>query len=105
VAALTTRPGRPARTSWPGVEVTVVVTVVGVSCCLAGEVVVQHLSWCAAAHVVGVVAAAGVVVDEPGRGFGLELADRAEPATVERGSPALLQGGALEAFADGVVVR
>ena len=59
----------------------------------------------AAAHVVAVVAAAVVVADEPGVGLGLELADAGEAAAVERGAPALLQDGAVEAFAHGVVVR
>jgi hypothetical protein len=59
----------------------------------------------AAPHEVAVVAATVVISVQPGVGFGLELADGAEPATVERGSPAFLQGGALEAFAHRVVVR
>lgn len=59
----------------------------------------------AAAHVVAVVAAPGVVVDQPGVDLGLELADRAEASTMKRGTPAFLQGGALEAFNHGVVVR
>src|SRR5947208_10524239 len=58
----------------------------------------------AAPHEVAVVAAAGVVVDQPGVGLGLELADGGEPAAVEGRSPALLEGGALEPLADSVVV-
>lgn len=58
----------------------------------------------AAAHEVAVVAAPVVIAVQPGVGFDLELADGAEPATVERWSPAFLQGGALEAFAHRVVV-
>ena len=72
---------------------------------MAGTVGVEELCGGAAAHVVAVVAAAVVVTGEPGVGFGLELADRGEPAAVERGPPALLEGGALESFDDGVVVR
>ena len=64
----------------------------------------QELGGGAAAHVVAVFAASLLVVDEPGVDLGLELADAGEAAPVERGSPALLQSGALEAFADGVVV-
>ena len=56
------------------------------------------------AHVVAVVAPAVVVGDEPGVGFGLELADGGEVAAVKGGAPALLEHGALEALADGVVV-
>ena len=51
-----------------------------------------------------VVAAAVVVGDEPGVGFALELAGRGEVAAVERGPPAFLEHGALEAFDEGVVV-
>ena len=58
----------------------------------------------AAAHVVAVVAPAVVVGDEPGVRFCLELADRGEVAAMEGGSPALLEHGALEPFADRVVV-
>ena len=47
----------------------------------------------------------GVVVDQPGVGFGLELADGGEPSAVEGRAPAFLEGGALEPFAHGVVVR
>jgi hypothetical protein len=50
-----------------------------------------------------VVAAPVVVADQPGVGLDLELSDRREAATVERRSPALLQDGAVEAFADRVV--
>src|SRR5215204_6949150 len=59
----------------------------------------------AAAHERAVVATAMVVADEPGVGFGLELADGPEAAPVERRAPAFLQGRALEPFAHGVVVR
>src|SRR6266536_4328027 len=76
-----------------------------VSGCLAVAVEVEDLGRGAAAHVVAVVAAAGVVVDQPGVDLSLEVADRAEPAAMERGAPALLEGGALEAFTHGVVVR
>lgn len=72
-----------------------------------GAVVVEELG-CAAAHVVAVVAAAAVAAvaaDRPCIRFGLELADAGEAPPLERGSPSLLQGGALEAFADSVVVR
>src|SRR4029079_11564732 len=67
--------------------------------------VVWDLGWCAAAHVVAVVAATVVVSPEPGVGLGLQLADAGEAATVEGGPPAFLQGGSLEAFAHRVVVR
>jgi hypothetical protein len=72
---------------------------------LAGSVVVEDLGRCAAAHVVAVVAASVVVAQQTGVGFCLELANRAEPSAVERGAPAFLEGGAVEAFDDGVVVR
>src|SRR5690606_9734541 len=65
----------------------------------------EHLGGGAAAHVVAVVAAPVVVVHEPGVDLGLELAGAGEPAPVERGAPALLQSGPVEAFAHGVVVR
>jgi hypothetical protein len=68
-------------------------------------VFVEDLAGCAAAHEVAVVAAAGVVAGEPGVGLGLELADGGEASTVEGGSPAFLEGGAVESFAHGVVVR
>jgi len=55
-------------------------------------------------HVVAVVAPAVVVGDEPGVGFGSELADGGEVTTVEGGTPAFLEHGALEALADRVVV-
>jgi hypothetical protein len=57
---------------------------------------VEDLGWCAAAHVIAVVAATVVVSDQPGVGFGLEMADAGEAATVERRPPAFLQGGAVE---------
>jgi hypothetical protein len=72
---------------------------------LAGTVAVEDLGGGTAAHVVAVVATPVVVAEQPGVGFGLKLADRGEAASVERRSPALLQGGAVEAFAHGVVVR
>jgi hypothetical protein len=56
------------------------------------------------AHVLAVVAPAVVVGDEPGVGFGLELADRGVVAAVEGRAPALLEHGPLEALADGIVV-
>ena len=58
----------------------------------------------AAPHVVAVVPSSGVVGDEPGVGFGLELADRGEVPAVEGRAPALLEDGAVEALADSVVV-
>lgn len=45
-----------------------------------------------------------VVGDEPGVCFGLELADRGEVTTMKGRAPALLGHGALEPFADGIVV-
>jgi hypothetical protein len=51
---------------------------------------------CASSHERTVVAAALVVADKPGAGFGLELTDRVEVATVKRWPPALLQHGSLE---------
>src|SRR5690606_22360738 len=65
----------------------------------------DHVTGCVSAHVVAVVAAPGVVVDEPAVGFGLELAGAGEAATVEGGPPALLEDGAVEPFAHRVVVR
>ena len=55
-------------------------------------------------HVVAVVAPAMVVGDEPGVCFGLELADRGEVTTMKGRAPALLGHGALEPFADRIVV-
>src|SRR3954451_10447724 len=86
------------RPSGPRVEVTDGPCVSGSCCSLAG-VFVEDLAWCAAAHEVAVVAAAGVVAVQPGVGFGLELAGAGEAATVERWPPALLQRSAVEAFA------
>jgi hypothetical protein len=57
----------------------------------------------AAAHEVAVVAAAGVVVLEPALELGVEVG-RASEVLAEGGPVELLEGGALEAFADGVVV-
>ena len=65
----------------------------------------RTLAGCAAAHEVAVVAATVVVVHEPAVDLGLELADAGEAPTVERGTPALLERGALESFAHRVVVR
>ena len=76
-----------------------------VTCSLALAVAVEDFAWCAAAHEVAVVAAARVVVHEPAVDLGLELADAHEPAAVERRPPAFLERGALEPFADRVVVR
>ena len=56
-------------------------------------------------HVVAVIRAAGVVVDEPGVDLGAELAESIEASSVKRGSPTFLQRGALEPFAHRVVVR
>src|SRR5438045_9738977 len=72
--------------------------------CLVLAVDVEDLQRGASAHEVAVVAAAGVVADEPGVGFGLELTDAGETAAMEGGTPALLQRGPLEPFAHGVVV-
>src|SRR3954464_1827649 len=74
-------------------------------CWSVGGVLVEYLAGCSAVHEVAVVAAAGVVAVEPGVGLGLELAGAGEAAAVERGAPALLEGGAVEACAHGVVVR
>jgi hypothetical protein len=56
-------------------------------------------------HEVAVVAASVVVAVQPGVGFGLELAEGPEASAMERRTPAFLQGGPLESFAHGVVVR
>jgi hypothetical protein len=57
--------------------------------------------WRAGAREVAVVAAAGVVVLAPA----LELVGQASQVLAVEGGPGeLLEGGALEAFADGVVV-
>ena len=69
------------------------------------SVLVEDLAGCSAGHEVAVVGPAGVVVDEPGVDLGAELAEAVEASSVERGSPAFLQGGALESFAHRVVVR
>ena len=66
---------------------------------------VEDLAWGAAVHEVAVILAAGVVGHEPAIELGAELGEPVETAAVERGSPALLQRGALEPFAHGVVVR
>ena len=75
------------------------------SCCLVGAVGVEDFDGASAVHVVAVVAAAGVVADQPCVGFCLELTDRGEVTAMKRWSPALLEHGALESFAHGVVVR
>jgi hypothetical protein len=67
-------------------------------------VVVEDLMRSTPPHVVDVVAPAVVVGDEPGVGFGLELADRGEVTTMKGRTPALLEHGALEPLADRVVV-
>src|SRR5690606_16795313 len=72
---------------------------------LAAAVDGEDLVGRAASHEVAVVAAPGVVVHEPGVDLGLELSGAGEAPAVERGAPALLEGGALEAFTHGVVVR
>jgi hypothetical protein len=53
---------------------------------------------------VAVVAAAGVVGLEPALELGVEVGQASEVLAVERGPVELLEGGALEAFADRVVV-
>ena len=50
----------------------------------------EHLEWGVAAHVVAMVAAAGVVADQPGVGLGLKLSDAGGPAAVERRPPAFV---------------
>ena len=66
---------------------------------------VEDLAGCSSAHEVAVIRPSGVVVDEPGVDLGAELGETVESASVECGSPAFLQRGALEAFTDRVVVR
>src|SRR5215207_2981994 len=95
----------PPRASCPGVVLTVDAPGGWWSGCQSGSVVVEHLGGSAAAHVVAVVAAPVVIADQPGVGLALQLGDGTEAAAVERRSPALLEGGAVEAFAHGVVVR
>jgi hypothetical protein len=68
-------------------------------------VFVEDLAWGSSGHVVAVVLAAGVVVDEPGVDLGAELTEPVEASPVKRGPPTFLQRGALESFADRVVVR
>jgi hypothetical protein len=58
----------------------------------------------AATHEVAVVAAAGVVVLQPTLELGAQVGQASEVLAVEGGPVELLQGGALEAFADRVVV-
>ena len=55
-------------------------------------------------HVVGPVASAGVVVLDPGLELGVESVDAGEELAVERHSEELVQHGAMESFAHGVVV-
>jgi hypothetical protein len=50
------------------------------------------------------VATAGVVGLEPALELGVEVGQASEMLAVERGPVELLEGGALEALADGVVV-
>ena len=59
---------------------------------------------CTPAHVVAVVASTMVIGDEPGIGFGLELADGAEVTAVEGRTPALLEDGLVEALDRRVVI-
>src|SRR5215217_591045 len=58
----------------------------------------------AAAHEVAVVAAAGVVGLQPALELGVEVGQASEVLAVERRPVELLERGALEAFADRVVV-
>jgi hypothetical protein len=58
----------------------------------------------AAAHEVAVVAAPGVVGLEPALELGVEVGQTSEALAVERRPAELLEGGALEAFADRVVI-
>jgi hypothetical protein len=58
----------------------------------------------AAVHEVAVVAAAGVVDLEPALELGVEVGQASEVLAVEGGPVELLEGGALEALADSVVV-
>jgi hypothetical protein len=58
----------------------------------------------AAAHEVAVVATAGVVVLQPALELGVEVSQAGEVLAVEGGPVELLEGGALEAFADRVMV-
>jgi hypothetical protein len=58
----------------------------------------------AAAHEVAVVATAGVVVLQPALERGIEVGQASEMLTVEGRPVELLEGGALEALADRVVV-
>jgi hypothetical protein len=58
----------------------------------------------AAAHEVAVVAPSGVVVLQPALELGVEVGQASEVLTVEGRPVELLEGGALEALADRVVV-
>jgi hypothetical protein len=58
----------------------------------------------AAAHEVAVVATPGVVVLQPALELGVEVGQASEVLAVEGGPVELLERGALEAFADRVVV-
>jgi hypothetical protein len=60
--------------------------------------------WRAAAHEVAVVAAASVVVLEPALELGAQVGQASQVLAVEGGPVELLERGALEAFADGVVL-
>jgi hypothetical protein len=68
-------------------------------------VTVEHVDGSTAAHVRAVVAAAGVVAVEPALELGVELVESVEALAVECWPMELLQRGALEPFADRVVVR
>jgi hypothetical protein len=57
-----------------------------------------------AAHEVAVVAAAGVVVLQPALELGARVGQTLKVLAVEGGPVELLERGALEALADGVVV-
>ena len=66
---------------------------------------VEEVDGASAGHVVAVVATVVVIGGEPRVGLALELMGGSEVASVERGTPALLEHGALESFDDRVVVR
>ncbi len=69
---------------------------------VGSAVTVEHVDGAAAAHVVAVVSVGVVAV--PALELGVEFVGLVEALTVECGPVELLEGGALEAFADGVVV-
>ena len=58
----------------------------------------------AATHVVGSVAAPGVVVGDPGLELAVEAVDAGEELPVEHHSEELVEDGAVESFAYRVVV-